>query len=986
PSPVESTLKDGTLPSASPQDTAALDRDYHAAVTAGEALDQSTPDLDLEDDIADAADAYLDGELLPAAARSAPSEASAKDGPASRFYSALARAIESKMPARSTPSTVVGILKNAGIKTEELKWTGILPWLQQQAQGGLITQQQVLDYLKDEGAVHLQEVRLGGSQTSLEDANRAVIAQAQAEGMTQSGAEDYALTAARGDLSPGQQSLISPAMRPLVARLRASYEARAAEYAAGQSQPKYSQYQLPNGTNYREVVLSMPEEKDAPPDIAVERNGDSFDLIVDGEEVGNFDTREEAQTEADKRREQWTFSAPTNYTSSHFPAIPNYVAHMRLNDRTDATGHPGTFIEEIQSDRHQQGREKGYIPSPDELARLDELNERRESLTGSELSEWEKLAELQDKFAMGGNTGVPDAPFRTSWPLQMFKRALADSVASGKQWIGWTTGDTQTERYDLSQHIDTISYTKTGEDKYTLSASKDNISAFEEEGASIQRIAEVLGKEIAKKIEAGEGQFEEADEILDIPAHHKLSGVDLKVGGEGMKGFYDQILPKEIGKYVKQWGASVQRAPLSAGPSSAFTEAVKRSDAAIAQYGHGSPEATEAILAIPSDSGQDTTPIWRVDITPQMRAGVEAGQALFAAPRRAYESMTFDPPFHTPFGDILSYDWMNQPVGGLSSQRTSDWSRARTNPATGRDIVHHFKVQKPDGIHTVSLETALGQLTEPQRHKLQSLIKSEQRRREEAAAGQMTLFAGQRQRFDLSRALAPTTTQSGALTSLFNPRPGAPQNADPRRGYFPSTATPQLITQAYTAAAVGQSSAMLPIRRVFEQAQSLHPSLTPAAFLQTVKAADDSGQVLLEPYDTPAALEAAQPFVLRNASGIPCVSMAVTAALPAGQRVEAAAAATDPNPSAAQKAAGNYAKGKVTLHGLRLSIENPRGSIRSGTDATGKAWSVTMPHHYGYFLGTEGKDGDQVDFFLGPNPDSQLVLIVNQRKTQGAGL
>ena len=104
--------------------------------------------------------------------------------------------------------------------------------------------------------------------------------------------------------------------------------------------------------------------------------------------------------------------------------------------------------------------------------------------------------------------------------------------------------------------------------------------------------------------------------------------------------------------------------------------------------------------------------------------------------------------------------------------------------------------------------------------------------------------------------------------------------------------------------------------------------------------------------------------------------------LAAAQRVATAAAQTDPNPSPAQKEAGNYQKGKVTLHGLRLSIENPRGSIRSGTDATGKPWSVTMPHHYGYFLGTEGKDGDHVDFFLGPNPDSQQVLIINQRKVR----
>jgi hypothetical protein len=51
---------------------------------------------------------------------------------------------------------------------------------------------------------------------------------------------------------------------------------------------------------------------------------------------------------------------------------------------------------------------------------------------------------------------IPDAPFRTSWPLQLFKRALRDAVADGKEWIGWTTGETQAARYDLSKQIDSI--------------------------------------------------------------------------------------------------------------------------------------------------------------------------------------------------------------------------------------------------------------------------------------------------------------------------------------------------------------------------------------------------------------------------------------------------------------------------------------------------------------------------------------------------
>lgn len=95
-------------------------------------------------------------------------------------------------------------------------------------------------------------------------------------------------------------------------------------------------------------------------------------------------------------------------------------------------------------------------------------------------------------------------------------------------------------------------------------------------------------------------------------------------------------------------------------------------------------------------------------------------------------------------------------------------------------------------------------------------------------------------------------------------------------------------------------------------------------------------------------------------------------------RVEAAAAQTDPNPTAAQKIAGNYSKGKVTLDGLNISIENPKGSERTGVGPDGKPWSVTMPSAYGYFLGTEGADGDHVDTYIGPNPAADPVYVVDQ--------
>lgn len=91
-----------------------------------------------------------------------------------------------------------------------------------------------------------------------------------------------------------------------------------------------------------------------------------------------------------------------------------------------------------------------------------------------------------------------------------------------------------------------------------------------------------------------------------------------------------------------------------------------------------------------------------------------------------------------------------------------------------------------------------------------------------------------------------------------------------------------------------------------------------------------------------------------------------------------------PQPTLAQKEAGNYQKGHVSIHGLDISIENPKGSTRSGTDPNGKKWKVNMNSHYGYIKRTEGADGDHVDVFVGNNPGSDNVFIVDQIGADGA--
>lgn len=89
-------------------------------------------------------------------------------------------------------------------------------------------------------------------------------------------------------------------------------------------------------------------------------------------------------------------------------------------------------------------------------------------------------------------------------------------------------------------------------------------------------------------------------------------------------------------------------------------------------------------------------------------------------------------------------------------------------------------------------------------------------------------------------------------------------------------------------------------------------------------------------------------------------------------------------PTEAQKLAGNYKKDKVNLHGLPISIETKKGEVRSGKDKYGIEWKVKMPVSYGYIRGTEAKDGDHVDCFLGSNPKSLRVYVIDQKKDDGS--
>jgi hypothetical protein len=88
-----------------------------------------------------------------------------------------------------------------------------------------------------------------------------------------------------------------------------------------------------------------------------------------------------------------------------------------------------------------------------------------------------------------------------------------------------------------------------------------------------------------------------------------------------------------------------------------------------------------------------------------------------------------------------------------------------------------------------------------------------------------------------------------------------------------------------------------------------------------------------------------------------------------------------PEPTEAQKKAGNYAVGRMRLAGLDISVENPQGSVRRGVDADGTAWETPMRDHYGYVRGTTAADGDKLDVFIRPGTPADYrgpVFVVDQ--------
>ena len=150
----------------------------------------------------------------------------------------------------------------------------------------------------------------------------------------------------------------------------------------------------------------------------------------------------------------------------------------------------------------------------------------------------------------------------------------------------------------------------------------------------------------------------------------------------------------------------------------------------------------------------------------------------------------------------------------------------------------------------------------------------------------------------------------------------------------------------------------------------------------------EDGQLLILPSDKEEVGALSDPTVNLSAANI--ANPSETSKGNAGKfslRLQDAINETDTDPTEAQKKSGNYKKGHVKFGGYDYTIENPKGSYRSGVDENGKEWKQKMNDTYGYIRGKFGKDGDHLDMFINDKADLDSwngdVFVVDQVNQDG---
>ena len=384
--------------------------------------------------------------------------------------------------------------------------------------------------------------------------------------------------------------------------------------AGSDDQTYHGDYTLPGGTNYREFLLQHPK--------------------------GTFPGVE-----------------------AHFGGAPNVLASIRAKDRVGPNGEKILHLEEIQSDWHQQGREKGYHPKGVDMDKTLAAAKNKHSTLQRQLQdakanskavEQRKAAAanpeeqaMHDRMLQGYNRsimdlmpqvmradeelrkteqlaskGVPDAPFKKDWHELALKKMIHHAAEKGYDQIAITPGVEQAKRYGLSKHVGRITHMTHLDDP-----DSGILFAFDPTGRQIvekrniphAELPEYIGKEGAQKLLA---------QKPDETGYRELSGQNLEVGGEGMKGFYDKMVPAFLNKFGKKYGSQVGQVKLPGHPSQRGDAAEALGVAHVPFTGMTPQQIAEFNQKLDDHS---VTTLHSFNITPQMREDVlKNGIPLYA--------------------------------------------------------------------------------------------------------------------------------------------------------------------------------------------------------------------------------------------------------------------------------------------------------------------------------------------------------------------
>ena len=464
------------------------------------------------------------------------------------LYSGVTRVVDALKQAKGSGEQMLAMLSRApGVKPEELKWMDLPNWLRGQKS---VTKDQIAEYVRAH-ELDVREVVLGKPPplTAAEESEAAALKQRFDD-------RDWSLT---NDDATRLADLTNQRDLPALAG----------------REPKYADYTLPGGQNYREMLITLPPEKITTEQWRVIRPNGVSDGMFSSEQAA----QRRAQNIGGSIEKAETAHTIGGYRSSHWDE-PNVLAHIRFADHTAPDGKRVLLMEEGQSDWHQSGRKQGYKSD------LDAIRQQADDLTREYTREGENLLHPDDEQtdaavkahekAVARRTeikqqvdelyerhrlteqGIPDAPFRTSWPSLVMKRMLKYAADNGYDRLAWAPGDVHAERYDLSKKVAELYHWKDGDDIGLSAYDHNDGTVLDQEIVRPEKLESVVGKELADRILRGEG-----DQAEDQPAGVKvLRGDDLKVGGEGMRGFYDNMLPKETQKIVGKYGAKVGRSDL----------------------------------------------------------------------------------------------------------------------------------------------------------------------------------------------------------------------------------------------------------------------------------------------------------------------------------------------------------------------------------------------------------------------------------------